>query len=96
MNKMFLLWMESDNIGLAIIATVRASSDLYISANEIPSIFVPFSDQLLQMVHLMIPMRSRGFEETSRRCSPSQSVLVRGARRGSSRPTSSSVYDIRP
>src|SRR5882672_11395986 len=42
--------MEGDDVELTVIAPRATLADQYISTNEVPTVLVPFSDELLQMI----------------------------------------------
>lgn len=52
--------MKSHHIKLALVATIRTRPNLNISADEIPSVFIPLSNELLEMIHKVLTLLFSG------------------------------------
>ena len=55
-NQMLLPRMKSHHIKFALVATFRSRPNLNISADEVSSVFIPFGNELFEMIHKVLTL----------------------------------------
>jgi hypothetical protein len=54
MNQMTILRMEGHYVQFTFVATLRALRHANISAHKVASVFIPFRNELLQVIHVCL------------------------------------------